>query len=100
MKNFLKFEKDDLIEVQYRDRNDIEKSGNKPHVVGDFEFFKDEIVISHVNSFRKWKWIKFPFPLLIDLPVEENVNINEVYDVIGEALKRDFIKFLRENKPK
>jgi len=86
--NLMKFENDDMIEIQFRN--------SKPHVVGEFKFHKEDITPSHSTSFRKWKLIKFAFPVLI---VSGNVNSNEIYQVIGESLKNDFIKFMKENKP-
>ncbi len=89
--NLIKQENDNLIEIQFLD--------NKPYVVGEFKFKKDDITPSHPTSFRKWKPIKFGFPVLIDLPLHGNADSSEIYEVIGESLKNDFIKFLNENKP-
>jgi len=82
-----KLENDDMIEIHF--------IKNKPYIAGNFKFLKDE-VISHPTSFRKWKKISFSFPILVDLPVSENVDTNNIYEVIGEALKNDFIKYIKE----
>lgn len=89
-KEFLKLENDDIIEIQFHE--------NKPYIVGNFKFYKEDITPSHPTSFRKWKPIKFGIPILIDLPVNKNVDTDDIYEVIGEALKNDFIKYLKEKK--
>jgi hypothetical protein len=85
-----KLEKDDMIEVRFYN--------DKPHIVDEFKFYKEDFTVSHPNSFRKFKRIIFGFPVLIDLPINGNVKTDEIYEIIGEALKKDFIKFLKENK--
>jgi hypothetical protein len=85
-----KLENDDMIEVRFYN--------DKPHIVDEFKFYKEDITLSHPNSFRKFKRIIFGFPVLIDLPINGNVKTDEIYEIIGEALKKDFIKFLKENK--
>ena len=89
--NLIKLENDNLIEIQYHD--------NDPYVVGEFKFYMEDITPSHATSFRKCKIIKFAIPILIDLPIGENVENDNIYEVIGESLKNDFIKFIKENKP-
>jgi len=81
-----------MVEIQYHK--------NKPYVVGNFIFKKEDMTPSHPTSFRKWKPIKFALPLLIELPVHENVDNDEIYEVIGEQLKLDFIEFIKNNRPK
>jgi len=89
--NLKKQENDDLIEIQFLD--------NKPYVVGSFKFKMEDMTSSHPISFRRWKPIKFGLPVLIELPLHGNVTSDELYEVIGESLKNNFIKFLNENKP-
>lgn len=83
-----KSEDDDMIEIHF--------IKNEPHIVGNFNFLKEDIIVSHPTSFRKWKKISFSFPILVDLPIHENVYSADIYEVIGEALKNDFIKFLKD----
>jgi hypothetical protein len=85
---FIKFENDDMVEIQFREK--------EPYIVGNFKFLKDDITVSHPTSFRKWKKISFSLPVLVDLPINGNVETNNIYEVIGEALKIDFINFLKE----
>ena len=53
---FQKLENDDMIEIHF--------IKDKPHIVGNFKFIKDDTT-SHPTSFRKWKKISFSFPVLI-----------------------------------
>lgn len=87
-----KLENDNMIEFQYY--NDMYYSA------GEFTFYPSEEVISHAHSFRKYKMMKFAFPVLIDLPINGDVNSNDIYEFIGETLKTDFINYLKTNKPK
>lgn len=86
-----KLENDDMIEIQFHN--------NIPHIAGEFKFYKEDITVSHARSFRKFKRINFGFPVLVDLPIGDDVNVDDIYEIIGESLKKDFIKFLKENKP-
>lgn len=88
----IKLENDNMIEFQYY--NDMCYSA------GEFTFYPSEEVISHAHSFRKYKMMKFAFPVLIDLPINGDVNSDDIYEFIGETLKRDFINYLKQNKPK
>jgi hypothetical protein len=83
---------DNMVEFRYY--NDM------LYCMGKFDFYQNEEIISHAHSFRKYKLINFAFPVLIDLPINENVNNDDIYEFIGETLKTDFINYLKENKPK
>jgi hypothetical protein len=87
-----KLENDCMVELYY-----YEDCFNS---VGDFKFYEDDFETSHAHSFRRYKMIKFGFPLLIDLPVDGNVKNDDIYESIGEKLKIDFINYLKENKTK
>ena len=86
---FKKIENDELIEMQFSD--------NKPYVIGKFNFYVEDITPSNATSFRRCKPIKFIIPIITDLPIDENADNNEIYEVIGESLKNDFIMFIKEN---
>ena len=84
-KEFIEFENDDLIEIQFRN--------NIPYVVGEFMFVEENFIVTHPTSFRLWRPLKFGVPIFNDLPA--NTNSEEIYEKIGERLKEDFIKFFR-----
>jgi hypothetical protein len=89
-----------VITPYYDDMIEIKFNGVEPYIINNFKFQTDEVIISHPLTFRKYKKITFALPILVDLPVGEdkNVNINFIRDSICHRLADDFYDFLKNKE--